>query len=92
MNILKNRDVSRKNLTIDLVLAHANPVALKEVLDMSTSTVEQVLEEAGWIAKWEARGEENKAINIAKNLLNLGIPLDTVVSATQLDPEKVKAI
>ena len=74
------------------VLARANPVALKEALDMSTATVEQVLEEAGWIAKWEARGEENKAITIAKNLLNLGIPLDTVVSATQLAPEKVKAL
>ena len=43
-------------------------------------------------AKWEARGEERKAISIAQNLVNLGLPPETVVSATKLDPEKVKAL
>ena len=51
-------------------------------------TFEQLVEEIGLAVKWE----ENKAFTIAKNLLNLGVPLETVVSATQLDPEKVKAL
>ena len=83
-------------------------------------TVEKVLEEVGWIAKWEARGraegeaqgraegeaqgraegeaqgraegEEHKALAIAQNLVNLGLPLETVISATGLDPEKVKVL
>ena len=51
-------------------------------------TFEQLVEETGLAVKWE----ENKAFTIAKNLLNLGVPLETVASATQLDPEKVKAL
>ena len=43
-------------------------------------------------ARAEARGKENEAINIARNLINLGIPYETVVSATELDPEKVMAL
>jgi hypothetical protein len=43
-------------------------------------------------AKWEARGRVEGAFDIAQNLVNLGIPFETVVSATQLDPEKVKTL
>jgi predicted transposase/invertase (TIGR01784 family) len=39
-----------------------------------------------------AEGEERKAFGIAQNLVKLGLPVETVVSATQLDPEKVKAL
>ena len=83
-------------------------------------TLEQVFEEVGWIAKWEARGEERgkaegeargKAIGeargeaigeargeelatlkIAKNMIDQGFSFETIVSLTQLDPEKVKAL
>ena len=55
-------------------------------------TLEQVLEEVGWTAKWEARGRQNEALDIAKNLINLGLPAETIVSATKLDPEKVKML
>jgi len=63
-------------------------------------TFEKVLEEVGWIAKWEARGkaigeargEERKALAIAQNMVNLGLPAETVISATGLEPEKVKAL
>jgi hypothetical protein len=73
-----------------------------------TLTIEQVFEDVGWTAKWEARGkaegtaegrtegrtegEEHKALAIAQNLVNLGLPFETVVSATQLDPEKVRTL
>jgi predicted transposase YdaD len=59
-------------------------------------TIEQVIENTGLGAKWEARGkaegEERKAFSIAQNMVNMGLPFETVVSATQLEPEKVKAL
>jgi len=70
--------------------------------------LEQVLEETGWLARWEARGEargesrgvargrtegrSEGALAIAQNLVNLGLPLETVVSATQLKPEQVQGM
>jgi hypothetical protein len=50
-------------------------------------------------AKAEAMAEaktktklEEQALSIAKNMLNLGFPFEAVVSATGLDPEKVKTL
>ena len=43
-------------------------------------------------ARGEARGEERKAIEVAKNFLELGIPIETVASATGLDIEKLKTL
>jgi len=40
----------------------------------------------------KARGEERKAFGIARNLIKMGLPVEAVVSATELDPEKVKAL
>ena len=80
----------------------ANPGTVKELIQMSGEalTIEQVLEEAGWIARWEARGEaigkvkgeRQKALEIAKNMVALGLQFETIVSATQLEPEKVKEL
>jgi predicted transposase YdaD len=62
----------------------------------NTLTIEQVFEDVGWTAKWEARGraegEQNKALDIAQNMINLGLPLETIVSTTLLEPEKIKAL
>jgi len=88
------------------VILRANAEALKEVIKMSDSsiTLEQVFEEVGWMAKWEARGEargetigeargeELMALKIAKNMINQGYSFEAIVSITQLDPEKVKAL
>jgi len=79
------------------VIARANSAALREAIKMGdTLTVEQVFEEVGWTAKWEARGraegEARKAFSIAQNLVKMGLPVETVASATELDPEKVKAL
>jgi hypothetical protein len=91
-------------------ITQANIESFMEALKMSDSalTVEKVLEEAGLIAKWEARGEargvvigeargeargnEKKALAIAQNMINLGFPMESIISATELDPEKVKAL
>jgi len=72
-------------------IGQANYKLIREAIRMSNA-LEKVFEEVGWIAKWEAKGEERKALAIAQNLVNLGLPVETVVSATQLDPEKVKAL
>jgi len=67
-------------------------------------TLVQVFEEVGWIAKWEARGEakgkaegeargeELATLKIAKNMIDQGFSFETIISLTQLDPEKVKAL
>jgi len=74
------------------VLVRANIGTVEEVIKMSDVplSLEQVFEEVGWIAKWEAKGEENGALKIAKNMINRGYPFEEIVSATQLDPEKVE--
>jgi len=66
----------------------------------SLSSVTNFLEEIGISAKWEAKGEargearakENEALAIAQKMVNSGFPLETVVSITELDPEKVRAL
>ena len=69
-------------------IAKANYHAVEEAVNMSepAKSLEEVLVRTG-IA---GRAEERKALDIAQNLVNLGIPFETVVSATKLDPEKVK--
>jgi predicted transposase YdaD len=43
-------------------------------------------------ARGEAKGEEKSSFRIAQNMVKMGLPIETVISATQLDPEKVKAL
>jgi hypothetical protein len=79
------------------VITQANPRIMKETIEMGKKlTLEKVLEDAGWIEEWEARGEvrgrAEGAVAIAQNMVNLGFPVETVVSATQLDLEKVKTL
>jgi predicted transposase/invertase (TIGR01784 family) len=38
------------------------------------------------------KGREEESFSIAQNLVKLGLPIETIISATQLDPEKVKAL
>jgi hypothetical protein len=78
------------------VIVRANSASLKEAVKMSKSTVtlEQVLEETGITARAEARGEvKGKAeakLEVAKNLIKIGLSLEKVVQATELDLETVK--
>jgi hypothetical protein len=70
------------------VIARANSASLEEALNMSDTalTLEQVLEETGITARAEARGK----IKVAKNLIKMGLSLEKVVQATELDLETVK--
>ena len=80
----------------------ANPLAIREVVNMGFlhPIVEKALEENGYIAKWEAKLEaklsaQTKAkerISIAQNLIRQGYSFEGIVSATELDPEKVREL
>jgi predicted transposase YdaD len=98
-----NTEIARqgKDAQIDAyvqVLAKANPQIIEESFmgKKSSLTFEQALENVGLTAKWEARGEARGkaegAFAIAQNMVDMGLPLETVVSATRLEPEKVKAM
>ena len=56
----------------------------------------ELFKKAGWTAEWEAmgeaRGKEWEAIAIAKNMIGLNLPFETVVLATKLDPEIVREL
>ena len=84
---------ARINAYIDAI-ARANYLAIKEAMNMSNTAIsfDEVLEITGANARAEARGAERKALDIAENMVNLGLPFETVAAATKLDPEKVKAL
>ena len=100
-----NEAIARQNKAVQIaaylyVIANANIKIFEEALYMDyyepTAELVGVLERTGWIARWEAqgeaKGEEHKALTIARNLVNLGLPFETIVSATQLEPEKVQEL
>jgi hypothetical protein len=70
----------------------ANAKSLQEAREMNdfTLTLDQVLEEAGLTAKWEARAEKKKAREIAKNLLGNGISLEQTAQLCGLDIADVR--
>jgi hypothetical protein len=81
-------------------IMHANPAAIQEAIEMKRiSRLDRVFIETGWAAAWEAEGRaegeargEQRVFGIAQNMVKLGLPIETVISATQLDPEKVKPL
>jgi len=44
------------------------------------------------LEKGREEGREEESFSIAQNLVKLGLPIETIISATQLDPDKVKAL
>jgi predicted transposase YdaD len=73
----------------------SNPGIIQEVLKMSDVadiTFEEALEQAGFIARWETRGEEAKALKIVKNLLASGFSAEQAAKLAELDIEKVKTL
>jgi len=97
LEVKKQGKAARINAYIGAI-ARANYFAIREAINMSSTvaSLEDVLIETGMMARAEARGQaegaERASLAIAENLVNLGLPLETVVAATKLDPEKVKAM
>ena len=57
-------------------------------MSSAAKSLDDVFVETGLVAKWEQR----EKLKIAKNMIKLGIPFETVVLATELEPEKVKEL
>jgi predicted transposase/invertase (TIGR01784 family) len=72
------------------VITRANSAILEEAYNMSNSTVtlEEVLERTGITARAEARGEvkgkEEAKLEVAKKLLNKGLPVEDIAEVTGL--------
>ena len=79
-------------------IMRANPAAMKEIIAMGTTlTLEEVLEEAGLIAKWEARGIEKgmtlgqeRLEAVARNALAEGLSIESVSRITGFDVESLR--
>jgi len=82
---------------IDAIM-RANRKSLQEAFKMSenAATLEEILDEIGFIAKWEARGvaigEAKGKEEIARNMLRSGFPAGQVAELSGLDVERVKAL
>jgi len=87
--ILKQSKETRIIAYLDAII-RANKDSFMGAMDMSDTvmTLDQILEEAGFFARWE----ERKMLEIAREMLNSGFSIDTIVSITKLDPEKVKGL
>jgi len=97
-----SEEINREGKTVHIAaywnaILHANPAAIQEAIEMRKySKLDRVFIETGLAAKCEAEGraegEQRKAFGIAQNMVKLGLPIETVISATELDPEKVKTL
>jgi hypothetical protein len=77
---------------LDVVLG-ANAEAARRAVEMKRVSMEQLLEETGLAARWEARGEirgemrgkSEKALEIMKKALAKGMPVEDIADLTSLD-------
>jgi hypothetical protein len=83
------------------VIAQANSKTMKEAIEMGkTLTIEQVFEDVGWIAKWEARGRAEgeafgrtaAALETARKMKARGRPITEIVEDTGLTLEAVEKL
>ena len=82
------------------VLIKANPRIFKEGIKIGkrTSTLEDVFINSGLAAEaeargeiiGEARGEAKKALDVAREMVNYGLPLEAIITITKLEPETIR--
>ncbi|GHV20895.1 hypothetical protein FACS189494_05500 [Spirochaetia bacterium] len=72
----------------------ANSEVLREAFKMSDAAVslEQVLEEVGLIAKWEARGKLEGKLEVAHALKVSGLPITQIVQFTGLTEDQIRKL
>jgi len=78
-------------------ITNANAEIVQEAIQMGTRlTLKQVLEDAGWLAEWEAngeaRGKERTTLDIARKMKNKGLPLTEIVDITGLGIETISSL
>jgi hypothetical protein len=84
------------------VIMRANKKNIPEAMRMASyeSTMEFICRESGLLEKWESEsearwlsmGEERKASEIAKNLLNYGLSLEQTAELSGLDLARIKTL
>jgi hypothetical protein len=94
---LRRGKVARIKAYFDVIM-RANREIFEEVARMSgnAKSLDKILEETGFVARWEARGEargaEKKAAEIANNLLKKGFSVEQTAELSGLDEIKIKAM
>jgi hypothetical protein len=74
------------------IVLQSNSTVLKEVMNMQKTTLRQVLEESGLTAEWEQKAREQNSLEIAKNLVSLGLKPEQIAQAVNMDVGRVKAL
>jgi hypothetical protein len=71
----------------------ANALKTREVLKMADmATMDEIFEGLGIIEYWEARSEAEKALEIARNLKKIDLPVEQIVKATGLSEQQVNGL
>jgi hypothetical protein len=71
----------------------ANAVKVREVLKMSDiATIDEVFEGLGIIEYYEAKGKEEKAVEIARNLKKIGLPPEQIFEVTGLTEQQINGL
>jgi hypothetical protein len=79
------------------VITQANAESIQEAMEMSRKlTLEQVIENTGLGAKWEARaraeGQTEKALEIARKMKAIDRPSTEIIEVTGLSPKTVQGL
>jgi hypothetical protein len=74
------------------IIVQANITILKELMNMQTLTVEQVLEESGWTTRWEEKGRLEGKLEAARKFINKGWNAEEVAEILELDSNEVKSL
>jgi hypothetical protein len=75
------------------MLMMANAQVAQEVLKMSDiATLEEVFEGLPITEYWEARGKEEKAVQIARNLKKIGLPPEQIAATTGLTEQQINGL
>jgi len=92
----KIKDFESKNAYINR-LARANPTVFKEMMELSDTAIKNIVvvalaEDMGLLDERDLARDLEKAKAIARNILQLGIPIEKVATATELPLEVVKTL
>jgi len=74
------------------VILRANQKTFKEVCEMKYPSLETILTEVGFLPEWEKRTENRAKERTAKNLLDMGMPVEDIARASELPVEKIRSL
>ena len=74
------------------VILRANQRTFKEVYTMKYPTLETILTEVGFVPEMIERGRMQGIEKTAKNLLDMGMPIEDIARASELPVEKIRSL